>query len=215
MSKFEGIGLLNQSVKNSNSSRFLVVGLIFSLLSMLIILLISLFFYLNKVSGDAAPGGELGPSYFRVYVYGAVPNEGFQVAKFNSTKVSDLATAAGANFVNDYYLYAGLTAKKTFKKFETTQLNGENCAVFYFPPTNALNSFSLNEVTENQLLYLGLNELAVQKLLAYRAENGAFAAKQQLLEKQILTETQYRIVYANLYCVPVGYESLFVSNGGL
>jgi len=207
--------LLNQSVKNSNTSRFLVIGLIFSLLSILVILLISLFCYFGKVSGNSIPGGELGPSYFRIYVYGAIPNEGFHVAKFNSTKVSDLATAAGADFVNDYYLYAGLTAEKTFKSFEATRLNGENCAVFYFPPTNALNSFSLNAVTEDQLLYLGLNELSVQRILEYRTENGNFTAKQQLLEKQILTETQYRLVYANLYCVPVGYESLFVSNGGL
>ena len=207
--------MLNRSVKNSNSSRFLTIGLIFSLLCAFLILLISLFWHFNRTSTNRTAGGELGPSYFRVYVYGAVPNEGFHIAKFNSTKVSDLAVAAGANFVPDYYLYAGLTAKKTFHKLESTLVNGEKCVVFHFPPTNALDSFCLNEVTEDQLLYLGLNPTAVQRLLEYRNENGGYLVKQQLLEKEILTETQYRLVYANLYCVPVGNESLFVSNGGL
>ncbi len=206
--------MLNQSVKNSNSSRFLCAGAIFAFIGIFVILLVVNLMYFWRVSNRLSKGGELSPSCFYVYAYGAIPNEGFYVVKNNSTKVSDLAALSGASFSQNYYLHAKLTPSKKFFKSESVAVGSEYYAAFYFPPTNAIDVFCLNSVTESQLISLGLNQVSVQNILNYRLANGDFTAKQQLLEKGILTENQYKLVYANLYCVPKGFENLFVLDLG-
>ncbi len=206
--------LLSKYDNNTHNARFFSWGIASAFVGAFLILAFSVFLYFYRTTGRASQGGELGPSYCKVYVYGAVPKEGFYVAKYDSTRISELADLADADFFQQYYAYSGINPSKTIQKSETHVIQNQAYGFLFFPPANGISAFALDSVTHAQLMSMGLDAAAAQRVIDYRNAAGSDFSKADLLDCSVLSESQYELVYRNLYCIPNGFEQFFRKEQG-